>query len=184
MNELRHSAKISISPRLTPTTVFKLNLGTAWHDLSIISWEQVTNSQQTSKGGNQRHPDTKVPKTEVPENLSSAWNVKPHLNTQWYAHTGGESEKAILSLHAAQQYAYMFFFLFEPNFISLGLYKRLELYILQKAMIFSRSNRKKSGKNLICVWIADYGYQISGLYQVGHLATTPGLPGVISIYSP
>ena len=42
MNELRHSAKISISPRLTPTTVFKLNLGTAWHDLSIISWEQVT----------------------------------------------------------------------------------------------------------------------------------------------
>ena len=42
MNELRHSAKISISPRLTPTTVFKLNLGTAWPDLSIISWEQVT----------------------------------------------------------------------------------------------------------------------------------------------
>ena len=42
MNELRYSAKISISPRLTPTTVFKLNLGTAWRDLSIISWEQVT----------------------------------------------------------------------------------------------------------------------------------------------
>ena len=42
-NELRHSAKISVSPRLTPTTVFKLNLGTAWRDLTIISWEQVTN---------------------------------------------------------------------------------------------------------------------------------------------
>ena len=41
-NELRCSAKISISPRLTPTTVFKLNLGNAWRDLSIISWEQVT----------------------------------------------------------------------------------------------------------------------------------------------
>ena len=42
MNELPHSAKISILPRLTPTTVFKLNLGTAWRDLTIISWEQVT----------------------------------------------------------------------------------------------------------------------------------------------
>ena len=33
MTELRHSAKISISPRLTPSTVFKLMLGTAWCDL-------------------------------------------------------------------------------------------------------------------------------------------------------
>ena len=44
MTELWHSAKISISPRLTPTTVFKLMLGTAWRDITIISWEQVTNT--------------------------------------------------------------------------------------------------------------------------------------------